>query len=821
MQPWYVNTALPLIVASSVVCADAYASPPTVATQETSAIERDATVVDRDVMAVPRITDSATLAADVLYDLSPLSNVEPAIGQLLRAYQAGRLEQVRKLADNIAARSIDAHVKSASLMLAAMLSEKRRRLVQAEGYWKRLAQRGPLANRARLRLARLAIKRDAVDQALPQLAAVSVWHAQHDQALLKMTELHLDRGRVGPASAVIERVNGRFLTAEGRARQAVLRGDILRRQGRTQRAVRAYLQAWRLSKSPHSDLALERLAALGQPPSRVERIEQKLKQGRRRIPSGKKGRKRRQHLLEEIDVVAEGVPALAWYGRGVMQTWKRAMREQAVETLTRALAAAKSPTVEAHIRFRLGDVLGKLGRDSEAIATIEPVLAVVGDRRIVSKSLWRLHRLYKYTGRTLDAERVLTRVVADGPPREIRDHALWELAWHRFRSGDCNETIRLLVLLEGVAAGTFDDARQPWSARSQYWQARCHAKHGRHQQAMRLWRLVVATHPLTYYGVMSLDRIREVSPELAERLLGRPPPVSGQQRLKIEEFRVQRNPRLDEAVILLRLGWYRKAGRLLHGQLRGGIPRDGVHLLAAIYQMTNRSRMAFRILQRYTSHAARPDVSVVQVWRSAFPVPWLKEFDRAAKATGVSRSYLYAIARHESSFHPKAKSSAGAIGLLQLLPIVARRVAKLYGLRVPSKRSMQRPGVSVGLGARYIAQLSSMFGGNRALVSAGYNAGPYAVRGWLRKQDRIATDVFVESLAYRGARRYVARVEATAQSYAWLYPEWQEGVRLLEGRPALVPARLGPFMRRFKQTTTSAFPKCRMERPRVVADWIR
>src|SRR5690606_18055700 len=94
---------------------------------------------------------------------------------------------------------------------------------------------------------------------------------------------------------------------------------------------------------------------------------------------------------------------------------------------------------------------------------------------------------------------------------------------------------------------------------------------------------------------------------------------------------------------------------------------------------------------------------------------------------------VHAIIRQESRFDQYAISSAGARGLMQLMPRTAREIAKKMGLSHRDEWLTTRPDHNIRLGSRYVSDMAAQFGGEYALAAAAYNAGPTRVRGWLRE----------------------------------------------------------------------------------------
>ena len=154
-----------------------------------------------------------------------------------------------------------------------------------------------------------------------------------------------------------------------------------------------------------------------------------------------------------------------------------------------------------------------------------------------------------------------------------------------------------------------------------------------------------------------------------------------------------------------------------------------------------------------------------------FPTPHIDIFRRHAFQTELPVHFLHAIARQESAFNPRAVSSAGARGLMQLMPSTARHIAKRVRLARPSSDGLLIPEVNVRLAAHHIARLMRRYKGNRAVVAAAYNAGEHRVARWLKNADGMATSVWTERIPFRETRDYVKAVIAFAQVYAQLAGE--------------------------------------------------
>lgn len=143
----------------------------------------------------------------------------------------------------------------------------------------------------------------------------------------------------------------------------------------------------------------------------------------------------------------------------------------------------------------------------------------------------------------------------------------------------------------------------------------------------------------------------------------------------------------------------------------------------------------------------------------------------SANISTSGTALAYAIARQESEFNVGAISSAGAHGLLQLMPGTAEEVAKKVGLPFSKIRLTTDAGYNATLGAAFLGQQLSRFGGSYVLTFIGYNAGPRRADQWIRRygdprgKDLDAVIDWIERIPYAETRAYVQRVMENYQVY--------------------------------------------------------
>lgn len=130
----------------------------------------------------------------------------------------------------------------------------------------------------------------------------------------------------------------------------------------------------------------------------------------------------------------------------------------------------------------------------------------------------------------------------------------------------------------------------------------------------------------------------------------------------------------------------------------------------------------------------------------------------AAERHGVAPALLRAVIRIESAADPQARSSAAAIGLMQLRLETAAERARALGLPEPSEASLTDPATNIDLGAAQLAYLLARFDRQLPLVLAAYNAGPARVDDWAARCPELGAAELIERMAARETRHYVRRV---------------------------------------------------------------
>ena len=290
-------------------------------------------------------------------------------------------------------------------------------------------------------------------------------------------------------------------------------------------------------------------------------------------------------------------------------------------------------------------------------------------------------------------------------------------------------------------------------SRAAYWSARVAEQKGAPEDLALARTLYgeAANYSTTFYGQLARAKIGLDAPPV------RPTPRAAEGGARDESVRV--------IEILLALGEKELAAQLAFAAAKG---LGGEDQLAALAQTLTRAKDAKMTLNvgKLASHRG------VALDDAAFPSFGVPQF--SALPGSASRSVVYAIARQESAFDPKAYSSAGAMGLMQMIESTARHTAVQAGLGFDVRRMMEEPAFNAQLGAAHLGVLLGELKGSYILTFAAYNAGGRRVKEWIdaygdpRKAGVDPID-WVERIPISETRNYVQRVMENLVVYRYKF----------------------------------------------------
>ncbi len=149
-----------------------------------------------------------------------------------------------------------------------------------------------------------------------------------------------------------------------------------------------------------------------------------------------------------------------------------------------------------------------------------------------------------------------------------------------------------------------------------------------------------------------------------------------------------------------------------------------------------------------------------------FPIHHESTIRRESAAHALDPAWVAAEIRAESIFNPRARSSANARGLMQVLPSTGAAVAKRNGIPYGGAESLYVADTNIAIGTAYLRQMEDKYGQTYFAIAA-YNAGPSPVARWQSQRPGMDADFWIETVSYKETRDYVARVLAFSVIYDW------------------------------------------------------
>jgi soluble lytic murein transglycosylase len=148
-----------------------------------------------------------------------------------------------------------------------------------------------------------------------------------------------------------------------------------------------------------------------------------------------------------------------------------------------------------------------------------------------------------------------------------------------------------------------------------------------------------------------------------------------------------------------------------------------------------------------------------------YPTPYRDLMQSAAGEQDVDEAWVYGITRQESRFMHYAKSSAGASGLMQLMPATAKWVASRAGVNNYNYSMIHELDTNIALGTYYMSYTKDLMNGQEVMATAAYNAGPNRAKKWMAAIP-LEGAIYAESIPFSETRLYVQKVMANAHIYA-------------------------------------------------------
>ncbi|MBK9295018.1 MAG: transglycosylase SLT domain-containing protein [Oligoflexia bacterium] len=156
-------------------------------------------------------------------------------------------------------------------------------------------------------------------------------------------------------------------------------------------------------------------------------------------------------------------------------------------------------------------------------------------------------------------------------------------------------------------------------------------------------------------------------------------------------------------------------------------------------------------------------------WQHAFPKAFESYILKSSEKFDIPSTLIWSVIRGESGYRVDIHSSAGALGLMQIIPKTGKKISENLNYPMFTKEMLLNPEINIQFGTWYLKRLNRIMGGYYPLVFASYNAGPHRVKGWLKEFGHLDIDEFIEHIPYFETRNYVKKIVRNYFIYNALY----------------------------------------------------
>ncbi len=302
-----------------------------------------------------------------------------------------------------------------------------------------------------------------------------------------------------------------------------------------------------------------------------------------------------------------------------------------------------------------------------------------------------------------------------------------------------------------------------------YWRGRIAEEEKDWGKARAYYQKLTERYRSYYYAELARQRLAlfQPGPAVPDSTLERVPPLSAK-AIEEELTPPEDSLRAQKALLLGNGGLTELAIREL--QAVNGADW-ALAEIARIYQGNGQYHRALQALKRaYPSYFALDTPNLPRdFWETLFPRPFWDDLKRYSNENGVDPYMVASLVRQESEFNPGAVSRANAVGLMQLLPGVGKKLAKEVKLKGFSTSMLFTPSVNLRLGTRYFKRMLDKYDGTVEYALAAYNAGSDRVADWRDHNHFRDVPEFVESIPFTETREYVQAIVRNAAVYRRLY----------------------------------------------------
>ena len=338
----------------------------------------------------------------------------------------------------------------------------------------------------------------------------------------------------------------------------------------------------------------------------------------------------------------------------------------------------------------------------------------------------------------------------------------WKTAWLTYRMGKRDDAKRLF---EEQLSMYPNSAEVPNAI---YWRGRMAEEDGDKTLARAYYQKLAENYRYFYYANLARERLSRVGDAAADppllEALPRPAPPPRDWDAPVDNVRAQKAQLLANAAL------YDFAVAEMQAASAGSPPWEAKSV-AGIYNEQGSYIRAIETLKRAVPGYFAAEIPQIPrpVWEGLFPRPFWEELKRDSATNQLDPHLVASLIRQESEFNPSAISPANAMGLMQLLPVVGKGLAKEMKIRHFAPPDLLVAETNLRMGTRYFKHMVDHYDGHVEYALAAYNAGEERVDDWRKNGNFADVEEFVESIPFTETREYVQAIMRNAVIYKLLY----------------------------------------------------
>jgi len=367
------------------------------------------------------------------------------------------------------------------------------------------------------------------------------------------------------------------------------------------------------------------------------------------------------------------------------------------------------------------------------------------------------------SARRLDSDEAIAWFKRTGDEATMTRLGDWQAAWiarGALRVGAWADVLRAVNAMSNSSTGQGDPT---W----RYWKARALGELSDKAGAQALY--VDLAKEFSFYGLLAAEQINAPLPT-PDAL------KAGAVKLTAEDLkRFDQSAATKRVLKLSELGLRADAAKEWYSVVKGF--NDADSLIAAEWMRRK------GVWDRSINTAERTKVQ--HDFGLRYQMPYAAEIKKAATQSALDHGLVFGLIRQESRFWAEAVSSAGALGLMQVMPATGKWIASRMKAGEFRPSQLIDVGVNTGFGTFYLRNVLDQMGGSEPMAAASYNAGPGRARAW-RADTALEGAIYAESIPFNETRDYVKKVLANAVWYSHLSGS---GMTSIRERLGIVPAK--------------------------------